>query len=448
MRLPEPIETPGFFWLPEKPENRLPGILRISESGEVKLEAVGSFRDYRAVLEGADIDRIVGMIEEGMLVTLDRCISQREPFGKGLSKSIFYAHFAFIGCACDKQEALQFSKVTFSVDGLNEWLAVSGFKLVGDLESQGCSIHYRDPERISLTLPNEIEMDFSFTHTQFSKLSPTVKRGIEQSSYVSLSLNKPRTVEYLLSLVNQMCLFLSFAVDQNISIEYIQLGDKENPLSSIDMYGEIGHHSEDRSRIRLGEMLFTYENIGRHIEQALTGWIESYEKFEPAFNLYFASRSGDVRYLDVRFLMLAQGMEILHRKSSRESLSLRGRVERMADCFRGLFGGQKQRRCFSKKVADTRNYLTHYSSRDEKKAASEDELMNLYRKVEALFQVHILRQIGFDEKSIEFIARENDVLRDKLGLARSGPLLPSRSPRCVALSLRSAGPRPAAADGG
>ena len=37
MRLSEPIEKPGFFWLPEDAENPQPGILHISESGRVTL---------------------------------------------------------------------------------------------------------------------------------------------------------------------------------------------------------------------------------------------------------------------------------------------------------------------------------------------------------------------------------------------------------------------------
>lgn len=445
MRIPEPIETPGLFWLPETPDNQLPGVLRISESGEVTLEVIGLLRHHRASVDEERIGRIVGKVDKGQSATLDNCLIQKE--GSNLSKSTIYAHLAFIGVDCAKQEELEFSKLHFSVDGLSEWLSISGFKSKHDPKSGSHSIHYRHPKKVPVVLPNGIEMDFLFNHTLSSESSPNIKKSITQGSCVSLSLNEPQSIEYLLSLVNQICLFLSFAVDQNISVEYIRLMDRDDPLISINMYGEIGHYSEQRPRIRLGEILFTYKNIGHQVEQALTAWLESFEKYESAFNLYFASRSDNVRYLDVRFLMLAQGIEILHRKSSREDLILRERVERLVDCFSGLFGGAKARRCFVKKVADTRNYLTHYSSRGKKKAASEDELMHLYRKLEALFQLHLMRLIGFDSKSIEIVANEVDSLRHKLGLPRSGPLLPSRPPRSGGLSLRSAAPPPAIGHG-
>ena len=43
MQLAQSIETYGYFWLAGKPDNRLTGILRISESGEPSLEIFGTF---------------------------------------------------------------------------------------------------------------------------------------------------------------------------------------------------------------------------------------------------------------------------------------------------------------------------------------------------------------------------------------------------------------------
>lgn len=41
----EAIEEPGYFWLPDNPGSRLPGTLRISETGKSSLEIIGSFSD-------------------------------------------------------------------------------------------------------------------------------------------------------------------------------------------------------------------------------------------------------------------------------------------------------------------------------------------------------------------------------------------------------------------
>ena len=502
MRVPEPIETPGFFWLPEKPENRVPGTLHISDSGEVGLEATGLFRDHRAIMEDygmevegpveyerPNLNRIVGIVENGGLVTLDGCIPQREQFGTGLSKSFFHASLAFIGSNYGAEDEVTFSKFVFSCDGLDDWLSISGFCLEIDPENKRYSIHYHYPGKIPLTLLSGIELNFDFDFSFPTVSFPTTETSVSQKARVIMISNEPQTLGYFLSLISKICSFLSLATDQNVSIDSMtgypekEVGNSEMRQVSVGVYGKIGHHSEKKPSTSWHEMLFTYANVGGQLEQALARWLESYDRFGNAFNLYFASRSDAYQNLDVKFLQLVQGIEVLHRRSSKEKLmpedefrkfkadivsdiqdddkrswlkeklayanelSLRERVERIVEPFACLLGDEDECRAFAGKVASTRNYLTHFSKGNEKRAASGEELWYLHRKLEALFQMHLMRRIGFDDKSIEFMARENDVLRAKLGLPRSAPLLPSRSPQSVLLSLQSGG-RPAGGGSG
>ena len=76
MRLTEPVETQGVFWLPDCPNDRLQGVLRISTLGAVTLELSGVFGGVISVLNDAGItldppaptikadhQRIIGVIE-------------------------------------------------------------------------------------------------------------------------------------------------------------------------------------------------------------------------------------------------------------------------------------------------------------------------------------------------------------------------------------------------
>ena len=181
-------------------------------------------------------------------------------------------------------------------------------------------------------------------------------------------------------------------------------------------------------------------------------WVKNYEISEPAFNLYFSTKSGGQKYLDGKFLSLAQGIETLHRRNSQETqmpeeefstlkdkilkaipnqkqnewiktkleyaneLSLRKRIKQMIEPFKDLFGNAGKRNSFISKVVVTRNYLTHYDSNLESEAAHGEELWKLYRKLEALFQLHFLQLIGMDIESIKSIAKENKDLCYNLGL--------------------------------
>lgn len=165
-------------------------------------------------------------------------------------------------------------------------------------------------------------------------------------------------------------------------------------------------------------MLFRYKDIAEQLKEILTKWIKKYEICEPAFNLYFAQKSGAHKYLDSKFLSLAQGIETLHRRNSQRTvmpkeefsslvatiltavpdskqnfikerlkyaneLPLRQRIKKMIEPFKIFFKNQNRCDSFINKVIDTRNYLTHYDS----DRTSQTDLLELHRKLEALFQL-------------------------------------------------------------
>ena len=79
MRLSEKFEKAGYFWLPSTPEEKLPGTLRISDSGEAELEILGIFGgQIKAFDYESKIERINGVIEGGKLVTLDKCFYKNQ----------------------------------------------------------------------------------------------------------------------------------------------------------------------------------------------------------------------------------------------------------------------------------------------------------------------------------------------------------------------------------
>ena len=255
-------------------------------------------------------------------------------------------------------------------------------------------------------------------------------------------------------------------IDKTVSLDFLTgysneiIGELEEGKKyeiPIRIYYQSRPYSEVKPNVHRHDMLFCYRNVAGRIEGILTKWIENYEIFEAAFNLYFASKSGGHKYLDSKFLSLAQGIETLHRRKSHKKqmleeefselvanilkaipdaeqkrwikeklryaneLSLRKRMKLMVKPFECLFGTRKRRQSFFNKVTDTRNYLTHYDRKLADKAASRRGLWKLYKKLEALFQLHFLRLIGMNLESIKSIVNENYALRDKLGLEYQDP---------------------------
>ena len=453
MKLPEPIETVGFFWLPTNPEDRLPGTLRISSVGKVTIEVIGTFGGWQNAFQGMGIgsdplpsgsapnhDRIVGITDQGDAVTLEGCLStgSRINFPSKQSKSSFLATFAFIGGNYDSGSELRFAEVRFSIEGLNEWLSLSWFSGEQNRETKSGKIEYHLPEDNVFNLPNEVRLTLKHVLSHPSFGVPVASVSVNQAPVLCLELDRVRPIADFLPLVSRLCNFLSLAVNQPVSTEFIsgyleEDGETVDELRSpIRLYYQSSTHDSEKPEIKVHEMLFSFGDVAENCERLLSNWLQVYESIEPAFNLFFASKSDKYQYIDVRFLRLAQGIETLHRRSCRDvtempkaefgklrkallekcpegyrdflseklsfanELSLRRRISSLVEPFEDFFGGACESTKFVSKVVNTRNYLTHYSQKLESKAASGEELWRLCQKLDALFTLHILSQIGFD----------------------------------------------------
>lgn len=469
MRLSEPIEKQGFFWLPDDAENPVPGILRISKSGEVTLEINYFYDPMLDALnkrplgyppngsEDRHINRIVGIVDNGD-ITLDKCIyvNWNKKLLGGVSTSTIHAARAFIGVNYNDGD-ITFSKLEFSVEGLDEWLSISG------IQPENNSIHFCPPKEIALNLPDGIELKFLFSLTH--SLSFT-EAHITQKADISLKSKKLRSLEDFLDLVFKLHNFLCFAIDKTVSIDSItgyskeqtqEIGDGQKIENPIKIYYRSKPHSEVKPKVHQHDMLLGYWGVADQLEEILTKWIKNYDTSKPSFDLYFATMSGGQKYLEGKFLSLAQGIETLHRRNFQgtrmpddefrnlidtilnavpddgqrqwideklkysNELSLRNRIKQMIEPFKDLFGNSRKRNSFIGKVVDTRNYLTHFDSSLENKAASGEDLWKLYRKLEALFQLHFLRLMGIDDNAIKSMVNENFALRDKIGLEYQNP---------------------------
>jgi hypothetical protein len=157
LRIKDEFKKLGYFGLPSAPERKIPGTLVITDGGNIELEVVGLFDEsiegLNRSLNGTDeLKRIVGDIEKHGLVTLDDCFYKNKniSFG-GISKSSIHANEALLGVAYDDEEFVLFNTFQFSVEGIDEWVGLSGIKVEHQFENHSASITYSLPEEISLT---------------------------------------------------------------------------------------------------------------------------------------------------------------------------------------------------------------------------------------------------------------------------------------------------------
>ncbi|RKU08541.1 hypothetical protein C6502_15125 [Candidatus Poribacteria bacterium] len=428
MRIKEEFKRSGDFWLPSVPDRVLPGTLSISDGGDIELEIAGLFsNDEMETLLNDDwqsIERIVGHIEKDGLVTLDDCYYKTGTINLigGRSKSLIHVSRVFTGVAYDEGTCPLFNTLTFSVEGIDEWVGISGIKVGLQTKENTATISYQQPTDISLYLNNNMQLLIVFDW-KFRGSPVTKEAGISQKTYFKLVSKEARELADFVFVVHKITTLLCFAIDKAVSLDSMSatadnlrqdFGSGETRLVPVNIYYSSRPYSKDEPKIHQHDMLFGFGQIQGDAERKINDWIKAYEYLDPTFDLYFSAQTGVEQYLEVKFLTLAQGLEAFHRRKNGGSVSFGERIECIIKPFEAIIGNQTTREKLISRVVNTRNYLTHYDSSLKSKTARDESLWSLCLKMELLFQLHFLQLIGFSQSEIGSIITNYKQLRRKL----------------------------------
>ena len=459
MRIEEEFKKTGYFWLPGKDEAKIPGVLSINDGGKIELEIVGHFDESMELLNGNDeLDRIIGHVEKDGFVTLDNCYYTKKNFTfGGISKSKVLVNRALSGAAWDQDESVTFNTFSFSVDCLDEWVGISGINVDTDWESKTGSISYRPPEKIGFNLENGMKLEICFAYTL--PVFPNLKEAkITQSAYFRLESKSLRELSDFTTVAFKITNLMCFAMDGTVSMKNVSAtsseiqpdggDDKQRPVP-ITIYYQSNPYSEIVPKINWHDMQFNFSIIKDSAQQVFNNWINAYEYLSPAFDLYFSTKTGAQKYLEGKFLALAQGLEMYHRRTSEETLmepksfkllvstvldgcpdehfdwlkgrlmhgneiNLRQRLKRIIEPFKDHLGTSRDRDKLLSKIVDTRNYLTHYSDDLEGEAAKGQDLWNLCLKMEVILSLHFLNIIGLTDEEVKGVVENCNLLKRKL----------------------------------
>lgn len=465
MRIAEPLVRSGFFWRPDKESYKAPGTLTIDAAGKVRLEILGSFSGPTGSFEEIQDDtmiigRVVGQIEKEGLLTLEHCFYRKRPYGFGsVVKSEIEASWAILGVAFEQDEDIRFDEQCVLIEGFQEWLRVSGLSLSISDRPLIYSIEYRRPDVITLYDGDDFMLSVGFGHTMPS-MTDVKHAEINSSAYLKISAREAQKPSFFFSIITRLREFTSFAIDDTVSISKVwavnnaikvSIVDDETKPAKMDLYFRSKNHIDDAPKISRSKMLFRYSEIKDDSHRIFSRWFEMYDVLLPVLHLYFSTRAGSHKYLEGRFLSLAQAVETLHRRTTDETameasefaklkdllinaapeaqkewveqklrfaneISLSRRLKSIIKPFKSQFGSSYERKQLVLWIVDTRNYLTHYDPGSKEKAAHGRNLWILCEKIEALLQLHFLKILSFGEEQIDAVCNGTQLLNGKLDL--------------------------------
>ena len=315
----------------------------------------------------------------------------------------------------------------------------------------------QQPEEISLNLKNGMQLLITFCQSFFSECPTTKKVKITPKIYFKLVSQEARELDEFISVAQKITTFLCFAINEIVCLDSMSATTNSShrdtregttELSPRNIYCSSQPYSKDKPKIHQHNMLFRFKKIRKNAERVINTWIEAYDQITPALDLYFWTQMRTQLYSDVRFLTLAQGLEVYHRRTSSKTrmdedefkklvkhlvdqcpkekrewlerqlkygneVNLRQRLKYIIEPFKEIIGNKKKRSGLINRIVKTRNYLTHYDQSLESEVAGEN-LEFLCLKMELLFQLNFLRLIGFSQEQISSTLANCPQIQQKL----------------------------------
>lgn len=460
------LEYKGLWFLPHNEERKVPGILTFDPVNNLHaLELIGSFCD---ISEHNAEEIILGITYRGDKITLHQCqfsSSTGIPRDGNDRRHIFREEnqpctlnfrvkYMLKGIHVSNIENLTFNSIYVSIYNLHEWVGISGISVDSEIPNVEEVITFTKPKPIIVVIDEYLELEIKF-HSNFPQYGRAIKeQTLKQYTTLGLHSKKKQTIEDLLYDVKKFQNFLSASTQSQTRIEAAEIysdrhRNKYDIRINIDLYTIISPNLKFDKPKEDWRMIFTYRDIEDKFQLIIGNWFRNYERFEAPFNLVFGQFYVSEYYLEIMFLNVAQAAESFHSKlkivedqeRTTQDIEFKRKVdivlssvpEDLKNWVASKFSnplhfdtrikylinefsndhinkmiGDKDK--FIKSIVKTRNYLTHYNSKDKKAACSGLELVLLMKRLRLLLIISFLVNSGMDKKLLEKLIKEKNYM--------------------------------------
>ena len=438
------IQVYGGQWKVDKCISWLDGILKYdSENRVIILELVipatdrdpmpGPYReDYIAFISG--------MLSSGRSITLYDCRTHRSTsiLHEATYQEI-YAKYAFWDLKIQSIKALAFRSVTVDFGDILNWYGLCHFER--PLPTQCSEYHYvwKASEPVTVNCNDNLRIVI-YPIAQYSSSTMYNKEcHINQNVIIEFDYSIPASWDSICQDVQRFQYLIGLGIEQPVEIVEMKYAHNTMNVES----GEI--HDYQEYDIMIGteriptqkskhpfEYLFGFKDF-KNIENGYQRWISIYDTLKPVVGLYFALYHKNT--LETSYLIVLQALEIIHARFFASTLteyntrvisilsSIQNDEEkeiihslllkeinpkqlflkyRLADLFYSkgdlpIFQVGSNLENYIKKIADTRNYYTHYDEKRKENTFTDKELPYAFFYLLRLLEYHLLLIIGMDK---------------------------------------------------
>lgn len=436
------------FWKINNRGEKLAGDLYLNEEegGVVLYIRIPNKGPIMSYLElPLEISFITGFTINGAKMTIVNCsrISTNSRIG---SEEVFgyKADFMLDGVNFNEEEDIKFSRMSISIPKIIQWGDVSNYvrpKLEGN-ESSLIDLKIIEPIEI---YSNE---NYSISYyLNFSDPFELMKEEIilKQIPYLIIDVQTIQRIEWFVEVANQMKQLIEIAIGVPLSygsmtVEtpnvYYELEDNEKynrSLRVIHYCKHIVNNENSAKKLTKHDYLFSLSELKK---ANFSQWQETSTIMEPIIELYIDSLYNQNLSISRHFLNMVQALETYHsrriacslqeykkrverllelrpeafRETDRKLLldgcknfiTLRSRIADLllADYRFHFFTGDIELLEFPQLIADTRNYYTHYNSKQRDKVLKGEDLVTTFHILRNILEFYLLQELGFEEDFI------------------------------------------------
>jgi hypothetical protein len=436
-------EVEGWFWKPARSPTLIRGRLVTSWSDGAELQLEEGLGEYRE----KEFARVYGQDMAGRPMALIDLFSRNRILGTSLPER--FHHRLTVGQALlgTDRPLTRFPGATAWFAGLSDFMVGSGV----EYDPKTGSVLWNPRPRKVWTVAEDLRIEFMHQRElDGGARSVRMRDGLR----LALRSRKGRLAEDWQEVVHRLNVFLGFCISRPAEFERLILSTHAGAQVE-NRYGLREIRGADHGQPWMRE--WDFPDLGA----SLSEWFRYCEESPEAVGMLteFVAFGGHLNLAD-RLLLLARFLEVHHRRHLRSGELSRAdhkrRVREVTDSapeplrpwVKGALDGANSLRLqerlvelckvtrfprevlhgsregFATGVTKTRNYYTHYSANEKRKAADGMALAVMVKRVWLLVRSCVLQEIGFSASdATEAIRRD----REWVWLGEQPPFVPSRS---------------------